>query len=154
MSYADVIEEQKAETREIIEAVLEDGSCPDALYTIEHHLSADTMEKLEEAAVDAFKLGFDVQEPEEVELEDGSIIISFDAVIDSALDAERIDEQVEILAKLAEKYNIDYDGWGTYFESADDDEEQDDENDDAIDEDDDQSPEGKQHKENQNEKKK
>ncbi|AMG31016.1 ribonuclease E inhibitor RraB [Grimontia hollisae] len=124
MSYADIIEEQKAETREIIEALLEDGSDPDALYTIEHHLSADSFAELESAAVEAFKMGFEVLEAEELELEDGSTVICFDAVMESALDADRIDEQVEKLVKLAEKYNIDYDGWGTYFESDEEDAEE------------------------------
>lgn len=124
MSYADIIEEQKAETREIIEALLEDGSDPDALYTIEHHLSADSFDELEGAAVEAFKMGFEVLEAEELELEDGSTVICFDAVMESALDADRIDEQVEKLVKLAEKYNIEYDGWGTYFESDEEDAEE------------------------------
>ncbi|SKA54582.1 ribonuclease E inhibitor RraB [Enterovibrio nigricans] len=124
MSYADIIEEQKADTREIIAALLEDGSEPDALYTIEHHLSADSFEELEGAAVEAFKLGFEVLEAEELELEDGSTVICFDAVMESALEAERIDEQVEKLVALAEKYKIDYDGWGTYFESDEDDDEE------------------------------
>lgn len=35
------------ETRLIIEELLEDGSDPDALYTIEHHLSADDLETTE-----------------------------------------------------------------------------------------------------------
>lgn len=124
MSYADIIEEQKAETREIIEALLEDGSDPDALYTIEHHLSADSFAELEGAAVEAFKMGFEVLEAEELELEDGGTVICFDAVMESALDADRIDEQVEKLVKLAEKFNIDYDGWGTYFESDEEDAEE------------------------------
>ncbi|CZF84736.1 ribonuclease E inhibitor RraB [Grimontia marina] len=124
MSYADIIEEQKAETREIIEALLEDGSDPDALYTIEHHLSADSFAELEGAAVEAFKMGFEVLEAEEFELEDGSTVICFDAVMESALDADRIDEQVDKLVKLAEKFSIDYDGWGTYFESDEEDAEE------------------------------
>ena len=45
-------------TRLIIEELLEDGSDPDALYTIEHHLSADDLETSEKAAVEAFKLRF------------------------------------------------------------------------------------------------
>ncbi len=44
--------------------------------------------------------------------------------MESALNAELIDEQAEKLIKLAEKHNIDYDGWGTYFESDEDDEEE------------------------------
>ncbi|MEI8608682.1 ribonuclease E inhibitor B [Enterovibrio norvegicus] len=124
MSYADIIEEQKAETREIIAALLDDGSDPDALYTIEHHLSADSFAELETAAVEAFKLGFEVFEAEELELEDGSTVVCFDAVMETALDAERIDEQVEKLVALAEKNKIDYDGWGTYFESDEEDDEE------------------------------
>ncbi|GAL07071.1 ribonuclease E inhibitor RraB [Photobacterium aphoticum] len=114
MSNAELIAEQKEETREIIAALLEDGSEPDALYTIEHHFSADTFEELEAAAVEAFKMGFEVLEAEELELtpeEGGGKIVCFDAVMESALNAEVIDEQAEKLIALAEKHNIDYDGW-------------------------------------------
>ncbi|OOE36602.1 ribonuclease E inhibitor B [Salinivibrio kushneri] len=118
MSQAELIEQQHQETRMIIEELLADGSDPDALYTIEHHLCADTFEALEDAAVEAFKMGFDVAEAEELELEEGGTIVCFDAVMETALNAERIDEQVEKLVALADKHNIDYDGWGTYFESS------------------------------------
>lgn len=127
MSYAELIAEQKEETREIIAALLEDGSEPEALYTIEHHFSADTFEELEAAAVEAFKLGFNVLEAEELELDPedgGGKVVCFDAVMESALNVELIDEQAEKLIKLAEKHSIDYDGWGTYFESDEDDDEE------------------------------
>lgn len=128
LSYAALIAEQREETREIIAALLEDGSEPDALYTIEHHFSADTFEELEAAAAEAFKMGFEVLEAEELELaqeDGGGKVVCFDAVMESALKAELIDEQSEKLIKLAEKHNIDYDGWGTYFESDEDDDEDD-----------------------------
>ncbi|SKA37690.1 ribonuclease E inhibitor RraB [Photobacterium toruni] len=133
MSYAELIAEQKEETREIIAALLEDGSEPEALYTIEHHFSADTFEELEAAAVEAFKLGFNVLEAEELELDPedgGGKVVCFDAVMESALNAELIDEQAEKLIKLAEKHSIDYDGWGTYFESDEDDEDDEEESED------------------------
>ncbi|STK95204.1 RNase E inhibitor protein [Escherichia coli] len=38
MANPEQLEEQREETRLIIEELLEDGSDPDALYTIEHHL--------------------------------------------------------------------------------------------------------------------
>jgi hypothetical protein len=38
MANPELLEEQREETRLIIEELLEDGSDPDALYTIEHHL--------------------------------------------------------------------------------------------------------------------
>lgn len=38
MANRELLDEQRDETRLIIEELLEDGSDPDALYTIEHHL--------------------------------------------------------------------------------------------------------------------
>ena len=110
---------QKVETREIIESLKADGSEPDALYAIEHHLMAEDFKALENAVVEAFKMGFEVLEAEELEDEDGAKILCCDAVMDSILDAEVIDAQVEKLVQLAEKFDIIYDGWGTYYEGED-----------------------------------
>lgn len=95
LSVEELIEIQKEETRDIIQALLEDGSDPDALYEIEHHLFAEDFDKLEKAAVEAFKMGFEVLEAEETEDEDGNKLLCFDATMQSALDAKLIDEQVE-----------------------------------------------------------
>ncbi|AUX92149.1 ribonuclease E inhibitor RraB [Mixta gaviniae] len=119
MAYEELLEEQREETRAIIEELLEDGSDPDALYTIEHHLSSDSFEALEKAAVDAFKLGYEVTDPEELELEDGSTVMCVDILSELALNPELIDAQVEQLVVLAGKHHVDYDGWGTYFEDPD-----------------------------------
>ncbi|RAS64479.1 hypothetical protein DET48_109121 [Vibrio diazotrophicus] len=116
LSVEDFLEIQKEDTREIIQALLEDGSDPEALYEIEHHFFAEDFEKLEKAAVEAFKMGFEVLEAEEAEDEDGSKLLCFDATMQSALDPAAIDAQVEKLVNLAEKYDIIYDGWGTYYE--------------------------------------
>ena len=123
-----LLEEQREETRQIIEELLEDGSDPDALYTIEHHFSCDSFDALEKAAVEAFKLGYEVTEPEELDLEDGTTVMCCDILSEGALNAELIDQQVEQLVDVAGKFNVDYDGWGTYFEdpdAQDDDEEED-----------------------------
>ncbi|MGJ0480582.1 ribonuclease E inhibitor RraB [Pantoea agglomerans] len=135
MAYEALLEEQQEETRLIIEELLEDGSDPDALYTIEHHLSCNNFDSLEKAAVDAFKLGYEVTEPEELELEDGTTVMCVDIISESALKPELIDVQVEQLVNLIGKYNVDYDGWGTYFEDPD--AEDEDEDDDAIEDKDD-----------------
>ncbi|EGR2489872.1 TPA: ribonuclease E inhibitor RraB [Vibrio cholerae] len=132
LSVEELIEIQKEETRDIIQALLEDGSDPDALYEIEHHLFAEDFDKLEKAAVEAFKMGFEVLEAEETEDEDGNKLLCFDATMQSALDAKLIDEQVEKLVNLAEKFDIIYDGWGTYYSGedalySDEDEDEDDE---------------------------
>ncbi|KOC91351.1 ribonuclease E inhibitor RraB [Winslowiella iniecta] len=135
MAYEELLEEQREETRLIIEELLEDGSDPDALYAIEHHLSCNNFDSLEKVAVDAFKLGYEVSEPEELDLEDGTKVMCCDIISEGALNAELIDAQVEQLVILAAKYNVDYDGWGTYFEDPD---AQDDEGEegDEVDEDD------------------
>ena len=54
LSVAELIEFQKEETRDIIEALIEDGSDPEALYDIEHHLFAEDFEVLEKAVDEAF----------------------------------------------------------------------------------------------------
>ncbi|MGL4679377.1 MAG: ribonuclease E inhibitor RraB, partial [Plesiomonas shigelloides] len=60
-------------------------------------------------------------------VEDGSVLVCCDVVSEIPLKAELIDAQVEQLVKLAEKFGINYDGWGTYFEDPDGEEEEDDE---------------------------
>lgn len=119
LSVEQFLELQKVETREIIESLKADGSEPDALYAIEHHLMAEDFKALENAVVEAFKMGFEVLEAEELEDEDGAKILCCDAVMDSILDADVIDAQVEKLVQLAEKFDIIYDGWGTYYEGED-----------------------------------
>ncbi|EKO3666350.1 ribonuclease E inhibitor RraB [Vibrio metschnikovii] len=113
------IEMQKEETRDIIQALLDDGSDPEALYDIEHHLFAEDFEILEKAAVEAFKLGFEVLEAEETEDEDGHKLFCFDATMQSVLDPQAIDQQVAKLVELSEKFDVIYDGWGTYYEGED-----------------------------------
>jgi len=97
---------------------------------------------LEKAAVAAFKLGYEVNDAEELELEDGSTVMCCDVISEIALNAELIDKQVEQLMDLAEAHGVDYDGWGTYFEGDDEDEDgEEGDEEDLVDEDDD----GKRH---------
>ncbi|CAH8227464.1 ribonuclease E inhibitor RraB [Vibrio aestuarianus] len=119
VSVEELIEIQKEDTRDIIQALLEDGSDPEALYEIEHHLFAEEFDTLEKAVVEAFKMGFEVLEAEETEDEDGNKLLCCDATMQSTLNAEAIDEQAAKLINLAEKYDIIYDGWGTYYEGED-----------------------------------
>ena len=77
MTQYDEREEWYAFNQETIEALLEDGSEADADYTIEHHLASNDFDKLEKAAVDAFKAGFEVSDAEELVLDDGGTIFCF-----------------------------------------------------------------------------
>lgn len=135
MSVERQLKEQFAENREIVDALLADGSEPDAEYTIEHHFSATNFDRLEKAAVDAFKLGFEVNDAEEMELEDGSVIFCFDAIAYHKLETPLLDKACEQLIQLAVKQKVDYDGWGTYFVGDDadiDDEDEDEDEDDSA----------------------
>jgi regulator of RNase E activity RraB len=109
------MEKQREDTRLIIKELLKDGGDPNALYIIEHHLSAKNFEAQEKAALEAFKLGFEVTDAEELEIEDGLVVISCDVIIEVGLNAKLIDTQVEQLVALAERCGVTYDGWGTYF---------------------------------------
>ena len=119
MANPEHLEEQREETRLIIE-----------------ELSADDFETLEKVAVEAFKLGYEVTEPEELEVEEGEVVICCDILSECALNAELIDAQVEQLMTLAEKFDVEYDGWGTYYEDPNGEEDGEDDED-FVDEDDD-----------------
>ena len=81
-------------------------------------------------------MGYEVTEPEELEVEEGEVVICCDILSESALNADLIDAQVEQLMNLAEKFNVEYDGWGTYYEDPNGEEDGDDDED-FVDEDDD-----------------
>lgn len=108
------------ETDSIIEELLSDGSDPDALYLIEHHISSIDFDTLEKVAVEAFKLGYEVTDPEEMEDEDNQPIICCDIISEIPLDASLINSQIEQIINLICQYNVNYDGWGTYFEDGED----------------------------------
>ncbi|KUM53426.1 ribonuclease E inhibitor RraB [Rheinheimera sp. EpRS3] len=114
-------------TEDTIAALLEDGSDPYALYTIEHHFYDKDFAKLEKLAVELFKLGYEVTDAEEVEFEDGGNAWVFDAIREQSLDADSIVVDAIKLEELAKKHKVEYDGWGTYFEGDEDEMELDDE---------------------------
>ncbi len=113
------LEALQAQTREIIEDLLSDGSDPAALYIIEHHIAHYDFDKLEKIAVEAFKAGYEVSEAEEFEDDNGREIFCFDIISEVALKAEIIDAQQNELLPLVAKFGGIYDGWGTYFEDPD-----------------------------------
>lgn len=108
--------ELRQTTDNIIASLLADGSDPDALYIIEHHVAHHDFDKLEKLVVDAYKLGYEISEAEELEEEDGSIVFVCDIVSEIKLDADLISAQQKELLPLIEKAGAEYEGWGTYFE--------------------------------------
>ena len=103
-------------TDALVNELLEDGSNPDKLHTIEHHFASESFEALEQAAIFAFKAGFEVEEPEEAVLEDGTPVFAFDIITEQPLDVEILSQETKDMFELAAQCNVDYDGWGTYFE--------------------------------------
>ncbi len=116
--------ELRQETDEIIESLLADGSDPEALYIIEHHIAHHDFDKLEKLVVDAYKLGYEISEAEEVEEENGDLVFVCDIVSEIKLDAELITAQQKELLPLIEKSGAVYEGWGTYFEDPNSDEDE------------------------------
>lgn len=111
-----------AHSDSIIEELLTDGSDPDAIYTIEHHFASPDFDALEKAAVNCFKAGFDVTDAEEIEQEDGQLVLSFDVILEMPLDGEQIKADIRELAEVIDHDKVFYDGWGTYFEDGEDEE--------------------------------
>lgn len=100
---------------ETIAALIDDGSAADKHHTIEHHLASKNFDLLEKAAIDAYKAGFEVTDAEELVLDDGGELFSFDAIIERPLEIEQINADTDKLVAIAEKHKVFYDGWGTYF---------------------------------------
>lgn len=115
MAQFDEREEWYDFNQETIDALLEDGSQPDATYTLEHHLASSDFDLLEKAAVDAFKAGFEVTDAEELMLDDGGMVFCFDAIVERKLDPTKLKTDTDTLLKIADKHKVHYDGWGTYF---------------------------------------
>ncbi|MCX8573400.1 MULTISPECIES: ribonuclease E inhibitor RraB [unclassified Gilliamella] len=109
------------DTQSIIDELLEDGSDPHALYLIEHHISSENFDKLEKVAVEAYKLGYEATDPDEDVDDSGNVIIGFDIIAESPLSADLINAQIAQIMTLAHQFNVNYDGWGTYFEDGSDD---------------------------------
>ncbi|WNC71598.1 ribonuclease E inhibitor RraB [Thalassotalea psychrophila] len=110
------LQEWYAHTEALVNELLEDGSNDEAMHTIEHHFASSSFEVLESAAIAAFKLGLEVEEPEEAVLENGARVFAFDITTEQYLDEEDIKIETKAMFELAKKCNVDYDGWGTYFE--------------------------------------
>jgi len=101
--------------QETIDALLEDGSDQSQPHTIEYHFACDDFDRLEKAAVDAFKAGFEVTDAEELMLDDGGVVFAFDAVAERILEVELLNQDTDKLIVIADKHKVHYDGWGTYF---------------------------------------
>ena len=103
-------------TDALVSELLADGTNDEVYHTIEHHFASENFDLLEKAAIAAFKLGLEIEEPEEAELENGDKVFAFDIITEQPLDEEIIFEETKKMFELAQQCKVDYDGWGTYFE--------------------------------------
>jgi regulator of ribonuclease activity B len=110
------LQQWQEHTEQLIAALVEDGTNEEVHHTIEHHFSSVDFDILEKAAITAFKMGFEIEEPEEAELETGEKVFAFDIVTEQALDFDIIFDETKKMFELAKQCKVDYDGWGTYFE--------------------------------------
>ena len=102
-------------TESLVDELLEDGSNDEAVHTIEHHFSSPNFDLLEKAAIAAFKMGLEVEEPEEAELETGEKVFAFDIITEQYLETEVILDETQKMVALAQQCNVDYDGLGHIF---------------------------------------
>jgi len=102
-------------TEILVTELLEDGTNDEVYHTIEHHFASEDFDLLEKAAIAAFKLGLEIEEPEEAELENGDKIFAFDIVTEQMLSVKTLQSETKKMFELAKKCKVDYDGWGTYF---------------------------------------
>ena len=51
-------------------------------------------------------------------------IFCFDAIVERELNLEKLNADSDALLKIADKQNVQYDGWGTYFMPRGDDEDE------------------------------
>ena len=72
------LQQWQEHTEQLIEALVEDGTNEEVHHTIEHHFSSVDFDTLEKAAITAFKMGLEIEEPEEAELENGEKVFAFD----------------------------------------------------------------------------
>ena len=116
MMQDDELQQWQEHTNDLVNALIEDGTNEEVHHTIEHHFSSIDFEVLEKAAIAAFKMGLEIEDPEEAELENGDKVFAFDIITEQPLDETIIFAETKTMFELAKQCKIDYDGWGTYFE--------------------------------------
>lgn len=115
----------RAFTRETLAELKEAGADMDEPHLIEHHLFSMDFDKLEKAVVELAKQGYEVEDADEVELENGRIAFCCDVMAESPLSQDAINAQTDAIFMLTVKFDLEYDGWGTYLPELDGDDEYD-----------------------------
>ena len=101
------LQEWKEHTEDLIAALVEDGTNEEVHHTIEHHFSSADFDVLEKAAITAFKSGFEIEEPEEAELESGEKVFAFDIITEQALDFDIIFDETKKIYELAKQCKVE-----------------------------------------------
>lgn len=117
----------RAFTRETLQELKAAGALMDELHLVEHHLFSYDFDKLEKAVVELAKQGYEVEDADEVEMDDGSIGFCCDVLAESPLIQDALNEQTDAIFALVEKFELEYDGWGTYLPELDSEDDSDDE---------------------------
>ena len=123
------VNELLEQSRETIEAMLEDGADPTWVYEIDHHLASQDFTKLEKAAVELVKQGYHVDDADEFEDDNGQRWFAFAATVDVELDEQVLARQIREVAAIADESGVEYDGWGALLDDDEIDEEELDEDD-------------------------
>lgn len=109
----------RAFTRETLAELKEVGADLDEPHLVEHHLFSPDFDSLEKAVVELAKQGYDVEDADEVEMEDGTTGFCCDVLTESTLTQDALNQQTDLIISLVNKFDIEYDGWGTYLPEVD-----------------------------------
>lgn len=109
----------RAFTRETLVELKDAGAEMEEVHLIEHHLFSQDFDKLEKAVVELAKKGYEVEDADEVELDDGSLGYCCDVMVESLLVQDALNEQTDLIISLVNKFAVEYDGWGTYLPELD-----------------------------------
>ncbi|WP_406664100.1 ribonuclease E inhibitor RraB [Gallaecimonas sp. GXIMD1310] len=119
MSLAARLDAQRQDNQDILDSLREDGADLSEDFVIEHHFASPSFDKLEKMAMEVYKLGYEVADAEE--FREGRVtLFCFDAVREGPLVLEELNEDTDTLLQLADRFGVDYDGWGTFFGEEDD----------------------------------
>ncbi|WP_166266781.1 ribonuclease E inhibitor RraB [Marinobacter caseinilyticus] len=96
----------------IIQALIDAGSDPNKPHPLEHHFYCYSADSLKGLMANGESLGYRVANVGD-NVHEGTHYWYGDLISDTVLDIKIINTENSIMLKLANRFNADYDGWGT-----------------------------------------
>lgn len=95
-----------------IKALIEAGSNPKKPHPLEHHFYCYSSESLSQLTAKGKSLGYRIANTGD-NVHEGVHYWYGDLIKETTLDIKIINQENSLMLKLANEFNVDYDGWGT-----------------------------------------